>query len=69
MHRLYTTCNEIVTTTYRNKNSLLLWSTLTLIAVVEEVYKKCLWREVLGEKQTLQEKPFHQLALIELWNS
>ena len=61
---LYTSCNEIVTTTYKNKNSLLLWSTLNLVAVVEEVYKKWLWHKVLGKTQTLLEKPFHQLALI-----
>ena len=61
---LYTTWNEIVTTTYKNKNSLLLCSTLHLIAVVEEVYKKWLCHKVLGKTETLQEKPFHQLALI-----
>ena len=50
---LHTTRNEIA---------------MNLIAVVEEVYRKCTWHKVLGEIQTLQEKPFHQLALMQLWN-
>ena len=51
---LHTTCNEIA---------------MNLIAVVEEVYSgKCTWHKVLGEIQTLQEKSFHQLALMQLWN-
>ena len=40
---------------HKIKNSLFLCDTLNLIAVVEEVYKKCLWHKVFGETD-IQEK-------------